>query len=40
MKPDGTMMEGHHRIYVLRERGVDVDALLREYLIGEMSGEG
>ena len=27
---DGTMMDGHHRIYVLRERGVDVDILPRE----------
>jgi hypothetical protein len=40
VKPDGTMMEGHHRIYVLRERGVDVDALPREYLEGEAPGEG
>lgn len=27
---DGTMMEGHHRIKVLRERGVDVENLPRE----------
>lgn len=27
---DGTMMDGHHRIKVLRERGVDVDELPRE----------
>jgi hypothetical protein len=32
VKPDGTIMDGHHRIYVLRERGVDVDALPRESL--------
>lgn len=32
VKPDGTIMEGHHRIHVLRERGVDVDALPREFL--------
>ena len=32
VKPDGTIMDGHHRIYVLRERGVDVDALPREPL--------
>lgn len=31
-KPDGTIMDGHHRIYVLRERGVDVDGLPRELL--------
>jgi hypothetical protein len=30
VKPDGTIMDGHHRIHVLRERGIDVDALLRE----------
>lgn len=29
-RSDGTIMEGHHRVYVLRERGVDVDALPRE----------
>lgn len=32
VKPDGTIMDGHHRLYVLRERGVDVNALPREYL--------
>lgn len=30
VKPDGTIMDGHHRVYVLRERGVDVDALPKE----------
>jgi len=29
-RPDGTLIEGHHRIKVRRERGIDVDALLRE----------
>ena len=32
IKPDGTVMEGHHRIKVLRDRGVDVDALPREII--------
>jgi hypothetical protein len=32
VKPDGTIMDGHHRVFVLRERGVDVDALPRESL--------
>lgn len=32
VKPDGTMMDGHHRIKILRDRGVDVDALPREIL--------
>ena len=27
---DGTIMDGHHRIKVLRERGVEVDKLPRE----------
>jgi hypothetical protein len=31
-RPDGTVLEGHHRLAVLRERGVDVDALPREVL--------
>jgi hypothetical protein len=30
VRPDGTLIEGHHRIMVLRERGVDVDSLPRE----------
>jgi len=29
-RPDGTMLEGHHRIHGLRGRGVDVDALPRQ----------
>jgi len=29
-RPDGTMLEGHHRIKVLRDRSVDVDSLERE----------
>lgn len=32
VRPDGTMMDGHHRVCVLRERGIDVDALPREDL--------
>jgi hypothetical protein len=30
VRPDGTMLEGHHRIHVLLGRGVDVDALPRQ----------
>lgn len=30
VRPDGTIMDGHHRIQVLRERDVDVDALPRD----------
>lgn len=29
-KPDGTIMDGNHRIKVLLERGVDTDSLPRE----------
>jgi hypothetical protein len=29
-RPDGTMLDGHHRISILRSRGIDVDALPRE----------
>jgi hypothetical protein len=38
VKPDGTIMNGNHRIAVLLERGVDVHALPREAL-GPGSGE-
>lgn len=30
VQPNGTIMDGHHRIYILRERGIDVDALPRD----------
>jgi hypothetical protein len=33
-RPDGTILEGHHRVFVLRERGVDIDQLPREILKG------
>lgn len=29
-RPDGTILDGNHRIHVLRKRGVDVDNLPRE----------
>jgi hypothetical protein len=29
-RPDGTILDGHHRIYLLRRRAVDVDSLPRE----------
>jgi len=31
-RADGTIIEGNHRIKVLRERGVDVDSLPREII--------
>lgn len=36
-RPDGTLLEGHHRVHVLRERGIDVDALPREVLTREVA---
>jgi hypothetical protein len=33
VRPDGTMIDGHHQIAVLRERGVDVDLLPREIIV-------
>jgi hypothetical protein len=36
-RPDGTILDGHHRIYILRTRGVDVDALPREIVVKEVS---
>jgi hypothetical protein len=32
-RPDGTILDGHHRIYILRKRGVPVDALPREIVV-------
>jgi ParB-like chromosome segregation protein Spo0J len=29
-RPDGTILDGHHRIKVLRERGTNVDMVPRE----------
>ena len=34
-RPDGTILDGHHRIYVLRSRGEDVDNLPREIVTKE-----
>jgi hypothetical protein len=31
-RPDGTMVDGHHRIKILRDRGIDVDLLPREII--------
>jgi len=31
-RPDGTMIDGHHRIKILRDRGVNVDSLPREII--------
>ena len=31
-RPDGTILDGHHRVHVLRQRGVDTDKLPREII--------
>jgi len=31
-RPDGTVLDGHHRLKVLRERGINVNALPREII--------
>ncbi len=31
-RPDGTVIDGHHRIKVLQDRGYDVDSLPREVI--------
>ena len=32
VRPDGTIIDGHHRIRILRDRGVDVELLPREIM--------
>lgn len=32
VRDDGLLLDGHHRVHILRERGVNVDALPREVL--------
>jgi ParB-like chromosome segregation protein Spo0J len=32
VRPDGTIIDGHHRVKILRARGVDVDSLPREII--------
>ena len=32
-RPDGTILDGHHRIHVLSQQGVDVDALPRDVVV-------
>jgi hypothetical protein len=32
-RPDGTILNGHHLIHILRGRGVDVDRLLRDIVV-------
>ena len=34
-RPDGTIIDGHHHVYILREREVNVDTLPHEILLKE-----
>jgi hypothetical protein len=38
-RTDGTILDGHHRIHVLRGRNIDVDGLPREVILKEDSTE-
>jgi hypothetical protein len=31
-RPDGTVIDGHHRLIILRDRGVDIDSMPREVI--------
>lgn len=31
-RPDGTVIDGHHRLIILRDRGADIDSLPREVI--------
>ena len=33
VRPDGTMIDGHHRVKILRDRGIDVNRLPREVIL-------
>ncbi len=35
-RSDGTILDGHHRIWILRQRGIDVDGLPREIVEKEI----
>ena len=35
VRPDGTILDGHHRIKILRDRGIDVNGLEREIVFKE-----
>ena len=32
-RPDGTILDGHHRCFILRERGIAVDDLPRQTIV-------
>jgi hypothetical protein len=36
---DGTVIDGHHRLEILRDRGVDIDSLPREIIPRESTAQ-
>jgi len=36
-RPDGTILDGHHRVHILRQRGFDVDSLPRDVVVKDQS---
>jgi ParB-like chromosome segregation protein Spo0J len=32
VRPDGTIVDGHHRLKLLKDRGVDIDSLPRDVI--------
>lgn len=34
-RPDGTILDGHHRLKILKSRGVDINTLPREIVLKE-----
>ncbi len=34
-RPDGAILDGHHRIYILRKHGVEIETLPREIITRE-----
>lgn len=37
VRPDGTVLDGHHRLRVLCDRGIDIEALPREIVPRDIS---
>jgi hypothetical protein len=35
LRPDGTVLDGHHRLAILLERGEDIHSLAREIMAKE-----
>lgn len=32
-RPDGTVLDGHHRLHILRQRGIEIDSLPRVIVV-------